>query len=100
MRRCNGFQLIELVVSLAVIGLLLSLAAAPLLRVSANTRVRAAAAELVGVMRTARVPDGSTNTQDQSPVASRRQPSRSNARQASLALASAGTKGSAGIAPE
>jgi hypothetical protein len=39
---------------MAVLGLLLSLAAAPLLRLSANTRVRAAAAELVGVMRTAR----------------------------------------------
>jgi type II secretory pathway pseudopilin PulG len=54
MRRCNGFQLVETVVCVAVAGFLLSLAAAPLLRLSAGTRVRAAAGELVGVMRTAR----------------------------------------------
>lgn len=54
MRRGNGFQLVEMLVCMAVVGFLLSLAVAPLLRLSANTRVRAAAAELVAVMRTAR----------------------------------------------
>jgi type II secretory pathway pseudopilin PulG len=54
MRRSAGFQLVELLVSVAVLGLLLTLAAPPLLRLSANTRVRAAAAEMASVMHTAR----------------------------------------------
>ena len=54
MRRSAGFQLVELLVCVAVLGLLLSFSVPPLLRLSANTRVRAAAAEMVGAMRTAR----------------------------------------------
>jgi type II secretory pathway pseudopilin PulG len=54
MRQSRGFQLLEALVCLAALGLLLTLAAAPLLRLSAATRVRAAAAEMAGVLRTAK----------------------------------------------
>ena len=52
--RRAGFQLVELLVSLAVLGLVVSLALAPLLRVTAKNRVRAAAAEVASAMRTAK----------------------------------------------
>lgn len=52
--RRAGFQLVELLVSLAVLGLLISVAAAPLLRISAKNQVRAAAAEVASAMRTAK----------------------------------------------
>ncbi len=54
MRQSRGFQLVEMLVCLAVFGLLVTLAAAPLVRLSAATRVRAAAGEMAGVLRTAK----------------------------------------------
>ena len=45
-RRDQGFQLVELVVGLAVVALVAGFAVAPLVRVSAATRVRAGAAEV------------------------------------------------------
>jgi prepilin-type N-terminal cleavage/methylation domain-containing protein len=52
--RRQGFQLIELVVCLAIAAALLGLAAAPLLRISSASRVSAAAAEVAGVLRGAK----------------------------------------------
>jgi len=49
-----GFQLVDLLVTLAVAALLLVVAAAPLARLTGKLRVRLAAEELVGAMREAR----------------------------------------------
>lgn len=50
----KGFQIVELVVSLAVMGLILALGAPPLLRTSADLRLHLAAQDLVGVLRLTR----------------------------------------------
>ncbi len=50
----KGFQIVDLVVSLAVMGLALSLGAPPLLRTSADLRLRLAAQELVATLRLTR----------------------------------------------
>ena len=52
--RQRGFQLIELVVVLAVMTSLLTLVAPPLLRISGDLRVHLASQELVGILRMAR----------------------------------------------
>jgi len=49
-----GFHLLELLVTLVILGLFVTLAAPPLFRASAGLRVRLAAAEVAGVMRRAR----------------------------------------------
>jgi len=51
MSETRGFQLVEMLAVLAIVGLLTSFAVAPLLRLSAATRVRSAAEEMVGVLR-------------------------------------------------
>jgi len=50
----RGFQLVELCVVLALLGSLLTLGVPPLLRISADLRLRLAAEEMVGVLRSAR----------------------------------------------
>lgn len=50
----QGFQLIELLVVLALIALLAGLIAPPILRIAGQTRLRMAAQEVVGAMRHAR----------------------------------------------
>ena len=50
----KGFQIVELVVSLAVMGLVLILGAPPLLRTSADLRLHLAAQDLVSVLRLSR----------------------------------------------
>jgi type II secretory pathway pseudopilin PulG len=50
----RGFQLLELMVALAVFIVLLSLAAPPILRLSGEMRLRLAAEEVVAAMRIAR----------------------------------------------
>lgn len=50
----RGFQLVELLVVLAIFALLAGLTAPPILRISGQLRLRQAADELVGVMRLAR----------------------------------------------
>ena len=50
----RGFQLIELIVVLAVMTSLLTMVAPPLLRMSGDLRVHLASQELVGVLRLAR----------------------------------------------
>lgn len=50
----KGFQIVDLIVSLAVMGLALSLSAPPLLRTSADLRVKLAAQELVATLRLTR----------------------------------------------
>jgi prepilin-type N-terminal cleavage/methylation domain-containing protein len=50
----KGFQLLELIVVLAVMTLFLSIAVPPLFRISGDLRLRMAAGELVGVLRLAR----------------------------------------------
>lgn len=50
----RGFQIIELVVSLAVMSFLLTLSAPPLLEMAGDLRVKLAAQELVGALRLAR----------------------------------------------
>lgn len=54
MRRDHGFTLIELIGALAVLTIALVLTGPPLLRASAELRVRLAAQELVGALRQAR----------------------------------------------
>jgi prepilin-type N-terminal cleavage/methylation domain-containing protein len=54
MSKTRGFQLVEMLAVLAIVGLLTSFAVAPLLRLSAATRVRSAAEEMVGVLRSAK----------------------------------------------
>lgn len=49
-----GFHLLDLLVTLVILGLVATLAAPPLFRASAGLRVRLAAAEVAGVMRRAR----------------------------------------------
>lgn len=53
-RSQEGFQLLELVVVLLIFALLATLVTPPLLRASADLRVRLAATELAGVLRRAR----------------------------------------------
>jgi len=53
-RSQKGFQLLELLVSLAVVMFLLTLGVPPLLRISGDQRLSMAAQELVGVLRLAR----------------------------------------------
>jgi type II secretory pathway pseudopilin PulG len=53
LRRQAGFQLLELLAVLAVAALLGALGVPPLLRASAESRARLAAAEIVGVLRLA-----------------------------------------------
>lgn len=50
----RGFQIIELVVGLAVMSVLLTLSVPPLLEMAGDLRVRLAAQELVGTLRLAR----------------------------------------------
>lgn len=50
----EGYQLVEVVVVLAVVALLAGFSVAPLLRISAANRVRAGAAEVAAVLRTAK----------------------------------------------
>lgn len=50
----NGFQLVELLVALAVLGSLLTLGAPPLLRTSGDLRLHLAAQELAGALKLAR----------------------------------------------
>jgi prepilin-type N-terminal cleavage/methylation domain-containing protein len=50
----KGFQLVELLVALAVMAILLTFGVPPLLETSGDVRLRMAAGELVGVLRTAR----------------------------------------------
>jgi prepilin-type N-terminal cleavage/methylation domain-containing protein len=50
----KGFSLVELIVALALLASLLALAAPPLLRSTGDLRLRLAAQELVGTLRTAR----------------------------------------------
>lgn len=50
----KGFQLVELIVSLAVMGLVLALGAPPLIRTSADLRLHLAAQDLVSVLRLTR----------------------------------------------
>jgi type II secretory pathway pseudopilin PulG len=50
----KGFQIVDLVVSLAVMGLVLTLGAPPLLRSSADLRLYLATQDLVGVLRLSR----------------------------------------------
>jgi len=50
----SGFQLIELIVVLAITALLAAISIPPLLNASANLRVTLAAYEMVGVLRAAR----------------------------------------------
>ncbi|MEE8138909.1 MAG: GspH/FimT family pseudopilin [Thermoanaerobaculia bacterium] len=52
--RAAGFQMLEVVVILAIIGLVSTLGLPSLLRLTRSQRVGLAAAELVGVLRTAR----------------------------------------------
>jgi prepilin-type N-terminal cleavage/methylation domain-containing protein len=53
-RQERGFQLVELLVVLAVLALFLAMAAPPILRISGELRVRLAAEEVVAAMRLAR----------------------------------------------
>ena len=50
----KGFTLVELLAALAVLVSVLAIGAPPLLRISGDLRLRLAAEELVGVLRTAR----------------------------------------------
>ncbi len=50
----KGFQLVELMIVLAMTACLLAVATPPLLRISGDLRLRLAAEELVGVLRLAR----------------------------------------------
>lgn len=50
----KGFHLLELIVSLAVLGFVLTIGVPPLLRISGDLRLHMAAQELVGVLRVAR----------------------------------------------
>jgi type II secretory pathway pseudopilin PulG len=50
----KGFQLVELCVVLALLGSLVTLGVPPLLRISADLRLRLAAEEMVGALRSAR----------------------------------------------
>jgi Tfp pilus assembly protein FimT len=50
----KGFQLVELCVALALLASLLTLGAPPLLRISEDLRLRLAAEEMVGALRSAR----------------------------------------------
>lgn len=50
----QGFQFVELLIVLAIFALLAGLTAPPLLRISGQLRLRAAAEEIVGVMRLSR----------------------------------------------
>lgn len=50
----KGFQLVELLVALAVMASLLAIGVPPLFQLSGDLRLRLAAGELVGVLRTAR----------------------------------------------
>jgi type II secretory pathway pseudopilin PulG len=53
MHRQSGFQLLEAIVVLAVLGIVSTLGVPPLLQASAGSRTRAAAAEIAGVFRLA-----------------------------------------------
>lgn len=53
-RHEQGFQLVELLVVLAIFALLLAVTAPPILRISGELRLRLAAAEVVAAMRLAR----------------------------------------------
>lgn len=53
-QRERGFNLMELVLGLAVLSVLLCLAVPPLLRISGDVRLRLAAGELVSALRSAR----------------------------------------------
>jgi type II secretory pathway pseudopilin PulG len=50
----KGFHLLELIVSLSVMGFVLTVGAPPLLRISGDLRLHLATQELVGVLRVAR----------------------------------------------
>lgn len=50
----KGFQLVELMIVLAVLACLLAVAAPPLLRITGDLRLRLAAEEMVGVLRLTR----------------------------------------------
>ncbi len=55
LRHGRGFQLVQLVVALAIVGSTAAVAIPPVLRWSSALRVRMAAAEFVGVLRKARI---------------------------------------------